>query len=122
MKNYLALRIKSFKYAFQGLRTLFRTQPNASIHLLAIIVVVIAGWVLACSPTEWAILCITFGLVLAAEAINTALEFLTDLLSPDYHELAGKTKDVAAAAVLICALAAIGVAVFIFLPKIILLF
>ena len=118
MKQYLLKRIKSFKYAFQGLWTLVKTQPNAKIHLVAIVVVVLAGLYLGCNNQEWAILCLTFGSVLAAEALNTALEFLTDLVSPDYHELAGKTKDVAAAGVLIAAIAAVFVAVFIFLPKI----
>lgn len=118
MKDYLSARIKSFKYAFQGLWTLVWTQPNARIHVAAIMVTTVAGIWLGCTPTEWAILALTFGIVLAAEAFNTALEFLTDLVSPDYHKLAGKTKDVAAAGVLIAALAAVLVAVFIFLPKI----
>ena len=118
MKEYLTARIKSFKFAFQGLWTLVRTQPNAQIHLAAIVVTSTTGIFLGCSPAEWAILALTFGLVLAAEAFNTALEFLTDLVSPDYHVLAGKTKDVAAAGVFISAMAAVLVAIFIFLPKI----
>lgn len=122
MKKYLSSRIKSFQFAFQGIRTLLISQPNARIHVLAIIVVVIGALILGCSATEWAILCLTFGGVVAAEAFNTALEFLTDLVSPDYHDLAKKTKDVAAAGVLIAAFTAIFVAIFIFLPKIQLLF
>ena len=118
MKQALKSRIDSFRYAFKGIKTLFETQVNAWIHMSIMIIVIIAGIVLNCSSTEWAILCLCFGSVLAAEAFNTAIEFLTDLVSPAYHELAGKTKDVAAAAVLITAFAAIGVACFIFLPKI----
>lgn len=122
MKKYLSSRIKSFQYAFQGIRTLLISQPNAQIHVVAIIVVGIGAFILECSATEWAILSLTVGGVVAAEAFNTALEFLTDLVSPDYHDLAKKTKDVAAAGVLIAAITAIFVAIFIFLPKIQLLF
>lgn len=116
--NYLQKRIASFRFAFQGVRTLFRTQPNARIHLLAGSSAIALAWGLGCSPTEWALLLLTMGAVLVAEAFNTALEFLTDLASPEYHELAGKAKDVAAAAVLFTAIVALGVAIFIFLPKI----
>jgi diacylglycerol kinase len=115
--NYLQKRIASFRFAFQGIRTLFYTQPNARIHLLASIIVIGLAWRVGCSPTEWAILVLTIGAVIVAEAFNTALEFLTDLASPEYHELAGKAKDVAAAAVLFTAIVALGVAIFIFLPK-----
>lgn len=119
--EYFRKRLASFGYAFKGMATLFRSQANAQIHLLAIVTVVILGYVFSCSPTEWAILTLTMGSVLAAEAFNTALEFLTDLVAPDYHELAGKTKDVAAAGVLFTAIIAVAVAIFIFLPKIILI-
>ena len=122
MLQFILSRIKSFAYAFKGIRTLFATQPNAWIHLLAAALVSVLGVWLQLSFIEWAILALTIGTVIAAEAFNTALEFLTDLVSPDYHPLAGKTKDVAAAGVLITALAAIGVGVFIFLPKILALF
>ena len=99
--------------------TLFATQPNAWIHAIATVAVIILGTWLKCGPLEWSLLALTIGAVLAAEAFNTALEFLTDLVSPDYHELAGKTKDVAAAGVLITAFAAVAVGFLIFLPKII---
>ncbi|MEO0338119.1 MAG: diacylglycerol kinase family protein [Bacteroidota bacterium] len=117
--GFISKRILSFKYAFQGIGTLLKTQVNAWIHLLAIIVVVVAGLILGCTSTEWAILMLTIGAVFSAEAMNSAVEFLTDLVSPEYHDLAGKAKDLAAASVLILAIASIGVAVFIFLPKLI---
>lgn len=115
----LKKRLASFKYAFTGIGLLVRTQVNTQFHLLAAVGVIGLGWYLQISTLEWAILALTIGSVIAAEGFNTALEFLTDLVSPDYHELAGKTKDVAAGAVLICAFAAIGVAVAIFGPKIV---
>lgn len=117
--NYLRKRLDSFTYAFRGVATLFRTQANAQIHLLAVLLVVVLALALKCEPMEWALLFLTMGAVLVAEAFNTALEFLTDLVSPDFHDLAGKTKDVAAAGVLIAAIIAVAVAIFIFLPKII---
>ena len=111
-------RLRSFKYAFAGLSDLIKTQPNARIHLLAAIVVTLAGIYFKVSATEWCILILTIGLVLVAEAFNTALEYLTNMMSPDYHPLAGKTKDVAAAGVLILAIVALLVGMIIFLPKI----
>lgn len=112
-------RLDSFKYAFAGIALLFKTQANARIHLLAALLVALLGCFLEISRLEWAILLLTIGIVVAAEGFNTALEFLTDLVSPDHHELAGKTKDVAAGSVLLCALAAIAVGICIFGPKII---
>lgn len=99
-------RIQSFRYAFRGIRVLVATQANARIHLLALLIVVAAGIGFGIQPLEWTFLIGAMTLVLAMEALNTALEFLTDLVSPDYHVLAGKAKDVAAAAVLISAFGA----------------
>ena len=115
----LQKHIASFRYAFKGIAMLIKTQANARFHLLAGAVVIVVAWYLEVSALEWAILAVTIGAVLAAEGFNTALEFLTDLVSPDYHELAGKTKDVAAGAVLITAFAAVAVAACIFGPKIV---
>ncbi|MEY4936315.1 MAG: hypothetical protein RIS64_2674 [Bacteroidota bacterium] len=112
-------RIKSFGYAIQGIRVMFATQINAQIHLIAVVLVIAAGFWFHIRRLEWGLLLLTFGGVLTAEAMNTALEFLTDLVSPDHHPLAGKAKDVAAGAVLLTAIAAIGVGILIFLPKII---
>jgi diacylglycerol kinase (ATP) len=67
-------------------------------------------------PTEWAVLCLTIGLVLAAEAANTAVETVCNLVSPTYDPLVKRAKDVAAAGVLISAVAAVGVAAALFLP------
>lgn len=114
----LGPRLKSFKYAFNGLFDLVKTQPNARIHLLIASIVIVASIYFKISGVEWCILLLTIALVFAAEAFNTALEYLTNLVSPNYHPLAGKTKDVAAAGVLICAIIAILVGIIIFLPKI----
>ncbi len=110
-------RISSFRYAFRGLSDLFRRQPNARIHLLAAVSVVALGIYCQISRMEWIALSICISLVLALEALNTALEYLTDLISPEFHPLAGKAKDVAAAAVLLAAAGAVVVGLLIFIPR-----
>ena len=112
----LKARLDSFRYAFKGIADLFRHTPNARIHLFATCCVVIAGFFFGITRIEWCILILCIALVLAAEAANTAIEYLTDLVSPDYHKLAGKTKDVAAAAVLIAAIGAAITGIIIFVP------
>jgi diacylglycerol kinase len=111
-------RLKSFSYAFKGLRDLFRTQVNARLHLLAAALVTAAAAVLRCNAAEWALLALTMAVVIAAEAFNTAIEYLTNLVSPDFHPLAGKVKDAAAAGVLLVAGGAAIVGLLLFLPKI----
>lgn len=113
----LKKRFRSFRFALAGLRDLFKTQPNARIHLLMALMVIAAGFFWKIALVEWGVLVLTITLVLAAEAFNTALEYLTNLVSPDYHPLAGKTKDVAAAGVLICAVGAVCVGLVIFGPR-----
>jgi len=113
-------RLKSFKYAFTGITDFFSSEPNVKIHLLAGIFAIAAGFFFSISPTEWCLVIISIAMVLSAEGLNTAIEHLTDLVSPNYHELARKTKDIAAGAVLITAIGAAIVGIIIFLPKIIL--
>ncbi|MCB0844787.1 MAG: diacylglycerol kinase family protein [Bacteroidetes bacterium] len=118
MKSYLLARIHSFGYAFKGIYTLFVTQPNAQIHLLAIVVISLMGWFLGLSATEWCLIIICMAMVLMAEGINTAIEFIVDLVSPDHHPLAGKAKDVGAAAVLLSVIICGIVWGIIYIPKI----
>ncbi len=113
----LSKRIKSFYYAFKGVADVLRTQYNMRIHLLAAFMAIVLGIVLNISTSEWIAICICIGMVMALEAMNTAVEYLTDLVSPDYHPLAGKAKDAAAAAVLLAAIAALVVGCLVFGPK-----
>ena len=110
-------RINSFGYAFKGIKVLFKSQPNARIHAAITTMVIIFGLLFHLSLLEWAIIVLAIGLVLAAEAFNTALEYLTDLVSPDFHPMAGKVKDVSAGAVLISAICAAIMGLLIFIPK-----
>jgi diacylglycerol kinase (ATP) len=112
-------RIGSFGFAFKGLRYLLATQHNARIHLVATIVVVAAAFYFRLAAAEWILLLIVVGMVWVAEAVNTALELLIDLVSPQKHPMAGHAKDVAAAAVLITTMVAVLVGVILFLPHII---
>ncbi|MBN2174937.1 MAG: diacylglycerol kinase family protein [Bacteroidales bacterium] len=118
-KFSLKKRLKSFKYAFQGLGYLFKTQHNAWIHLLAAVISIILGLLLKISLTEWCLISFAMGLVISAELINTSVEYLTDLTSPGYSEKAKRIKDMAAASVLIAAITAAIIGVIIFVPKII---
>lgn len=114
----LAKVFKSFGYAFKGLVSLFRHENNAKVHLMAGILAVITAYYLGLSPVEWCILIIQIALVMAAEAFNTAIEKLCDVISPEKHPVIGKVKDLAAGAVLITAIAAVITGLLLFLPKI----
>jgi diacylglycerol kinase len=109
-------RINSFQFAIQGLGDLVKSQPNARIHLMVGIAVLAAGYFCRISKYDWIAVILCMALVISLEAVNTALEYLTDLVSPQYHPLAGKAKDVAAAAVLIAAMGAVVVGLLIFVP------
>ena len=89
-------RIKSFGYAFKGIKAVFTSEANMKIHLLIAILVVICGFLFRISLTEWMLCLICFGLVLSLEMMNTAIEKAIDLVSPEYHLLAEKAKDAAA--------------------------
>jgi len=112
-------RLASFRFAFKGLADVYRSQPNMRIHLLAAAAVIALGLFFRISSVEWCILALTIGVVCVAELLNTALEYLTDLVSPDFHPLAGKAKDAAAAAVLVASIASVVVGCIIFIPQIV---
>ena len=112
----------SFHYALSGMADMLRQEPNARIHCIITVLVVAAGFFFRISATEWICIAFAIGLVISAEAFNTAIERLADVVQPDQDERIRDVKDLAAAAVLLCALAAAAVGVIIFLPKVIALF
>lgn len=112
---------RSFRYAGKGIVALFRYENNARIHLIAALLVLAAGLFFRVSLSEWGLLITQIVLVWVAEAFNTALEKLCDLVSPNYHPLVKSVKDLAAGGVLLVAMGAALVGALIFLPKIILL-
>jgi diacylglycerol kinase len=111
-------RLKSFTYAFQGWKVLIENEHNARIHLVAAILAIIAGFALKISLMEWIVIALCIGLVFAAEAFNSALEYICNFVSPQYHELIKKIKDLSALAVLFIAAAAFISGLLIFVPKI----
>jgi diacylglycerol kinase len=109
--------IKSFGFAFTGIYVLLKSEQNTRIHFLATICALIAGILLRISKSEWCIILIVVALVWASEAFNTVIEKITDHLFPEHHETARIIKDVAAGAVLVCALTSLVCGLIIFLPK-----
>ena len=106
--------IKGFGYAIRGIVVAVKEQLNLKIHLLATAVVIGAGIYFNLNAIEWSVIFLTFGLVIVAEMLNSAIEYLVDFVSPGHNALAGKIKDVSAGAVLIAAIVAIAVAISIF--------
>lgn len=107
-------RAKSFAHAGRGLRVFIKTTHNAWIHLAVLVLAIFFGFYFHITRIEWIMIIFVSGLVLAAEAFNTAIEIDMDLTSPKYHPYARDTKDVAAGAVLISAIAALVVGILIF--------
>jgi len=107
VKAFFESRIASFRYAFQGWFHVLKTQRNAWIHSAIATIVFLLGLWLQLPPRDWAVIILTAALVFTAEFINTSIEAVVDLASPDRHPLAKIGKDVGAAAVLVSALAAI---------------
>ncbi len=116
--GYFKKRLKSFAYAFAGLRHVLHTQPNAKIHLLASVAVIAAGLYFALSASEWLWITLAIALVWTLESVNTAFEYLCDLVSPEHSSAVQHAKDIAAGAVLVSAAFAAVTAAVIFVPKI----
>ena len=110
--------IKSFKYALEGIIYAFKYVQNIIVHTLVCIIVIILGFLLKISYFEWLICLILFGLVIATELINTAIEALVDLACPKIDPLAKIAKDTASGAVLVFALTSVIAGLMIFIPKI----
>jgi diacylglycerol kinase len=105
-----------FCCAFQGWVEVWRWEHNIRIHLGFVVGITALGIWLQLGLTQWAVLALTYGLVLVAELLNSSLEALTDLASPGYNPLAGRAKDMAAGAVLVAAVVAVAVGLLILGP------
>ena len=116
MKAFFKSRILSFGHAFAGMGYVLKTQKNAYIHTFATISVILIALWLQISSISFAILILTIGIVWMAEFINTSLEAVVDLASPEKHPLAKVGKDVGAAAVLIAALSSVIIGIIILGP------
>ena len=111
--------INSFKYAFEGILQAYVGEQNLKIHTVIAILVIIFGFILKISYTEWLVCLVLIGLVLMAEFFNTSIEYLVDLVSPEIHPLAKATKDTASAGVLMMAIISAIIGLIIFAPKLI---
>ena len=112
-----ASRLRSFVYAGRGLRAMLSTQHNSWLHAVATASALGLGFALGIARVEWLVLVLAIVSVWTAEALNTALELLCDVASPSFHPLVRTAKDVAAAAVLICAAGAAVIGLLIFGPR-----
>lgn len=112
----------SFGYALKGIRAVIKSERNMKIHIAVAALVVVFGFGLKISFLEWLACIICTGLVLSAEIMNTAIETLVDMVSPERKSVAGKIKDMAAGGVFVAALTSIVAGIIVFLPKILLLF
>ena len=115
-------RVKSFGFAFNGLKILIKEEHNARIHLFAIICVLVAGFLFKISTYEWIAIIFAIGFVLTLELMNSAVENISDFISPKKHYSIKKIKDLAAAGVLVSAIAALAIGLIIFIPKILTLY
>jgi diacylglycerol kinase (ATP) len=115
-RKYIKKRLNSFGYALSGIKSAFWFEPNMKLHVLGALAAIFLGWFFHIKNSEWCWIVLAIGLVWMAEIFNTAVEKLTDLVSPDYNELAGKAKDLAAGAVLMAAFTAIVIGCLIFWP------
>ncbi|WP_319503636.1 diacylglycerol kinase family protein [uncultured Draconibacterium sp.] len=115
MKNvFLAKRLHSFKYALNGLWHLWKKEINFRIHIFATITATALGWLIEITRTKWLLIMICVGIVLGAEAFNSAIERICDLISPEKNTQIKIIKDISAAAVLIVSAMAAIIGLFIF--------
>ena len=112
----VADRLQSFRYAASGIVFMLRTQHNAWIHLTVTVVVCLTGWWLRLSGADWRWLTVAIVLVWVAETMNTAFEYLCDVVSPEFHVSVAKAKDIAAGAVMICSAGAVVLGLLTFWP------
>src|SRR3989344_2568227 len=106
-----------FKYAWEGIKYSFTTQPNFRVHVLAAIAALFMGIWLKISATEWMVLVFSITLVFIAEMINTSIESMTDLIEEKHHQQAKTAKDVSAGMVLIASISSVIVGLVLFIPK-----
>jgi diacylglycerol kinase len=109
--------IKSFRFAFRGIKWVFISENNAKIHLAATILVLAAGFYFRLNLEEGIWISLSVALVWITESINTAIEKLVNIVSPQYNKAAGEIKDIAAGAVLLAAIFALITGLCIFVPK-----
>ena len=110
--------VKSFGYAFQGIKASLKKEPNLRIHVAIGIIALLLGFILKLSRLEWLLLAFIIFYVVTLELLNTVIESVVNLVSPEVKESARVAKDISAAVVLVSAILSIVVGLILFLPKI----
>lgn len=108
-----------FKYAWNGIISVVRSERNFRIHLLVAIIAITAGLVMQLNQIEWLFIVVAIGSVLVTECVNSAIEKMLDYLKPEIHPKAKVVKDLSAGAVLLCAIMAVVIGLIVFIPKIV---
>jgi undecaprenol kinase len=109
---------ETFKFALEGIRVSILNEKNIRFHLLFSVIVIVLGIIFNLTQTEWLFILIAIAGMIVVEMINTAIERVVDLVTDQYHPLAGQAKDIAAGAVLIYAILSVIIGMIIFIPKI----
>jgi diacylglycerol kinase (ATP) len=115
--GFVTGRIKSIKYAVLGAYKLVTTEHSVMVQFSTALALIFLGFYKQISSTEWCLQILAFGLVLAVEGLNTAVEKIADFIHPDYHQKIGFIKDIAAGAVFFAAICAIAIGAIIYIPK-----
>jgi diacylglycerol kinase (ATP) len=110
-------RLRSFVFAWAGLKYMLRHQHNARVHLGIAVLVCVTGVIAGLDNSDWRWIAIAIGLVWLSETVNTAFEYLCDVVQPEFHSAVEKAKDIAAGAVLISVLTAIAIGCLVFWPR-----
>lgn len=105
-----------------GFKSAIKSERNMKIHVLATLIVTALGFILGLEPLEWVACIFSIVIVIGSEMLNTAIETIVDIVSPNINPLAKKAKDIAAGAVLVLAMGALAVGLIIFIPKIVNIF
>lgn len=111
--------MRSFIYALEGIKSVFRTEKNAMVHSAISIMAIVCGFFFKISKTDWLVVLLCIGMVFTAEIFNTAVEHLVDLVSPGKNEKAGMIKDISAGAVFMAAIISAIAGLIIFVPHLV---
>jgi undecaprenol kinase len=111
--------LNSFKYSSEGLKYAYANEQSMTIHMMTSIAIIIMGFIFQISHIEWIIAFVIIGVVMGTELLNTAIEAVVDLVSPEFHPLAKIAKDTASAAVFVYSMIALVAGLMVFVPYII---
>lgn len=115
--SFISGRLKSFSFAAKGAIKLITTEHSIMVQSFITVIMIIIGFYLNITTTEWLFQTLAIGLVISIEGLNTAVEKIADFIHPDYHKRIGFIKDISAGAVFFAAVTAIVIGLIIYVPK-----